>query len=96
LKDLTEFIELAQKENLKVLKGGRFYHLQGDTDKAQPLHWLLENYSDVFGFIEGASSSKPTLICLGDNHNDVAMLNVADIPVCVKGWNEAVLSILDK
>jgi len=24
------------------------------------------------------------LICLGDNHNDVDMLNIADFPVCVR------------
>jgi len=81
---LAEFIQLAHQQNLKVLKGGRFYHLQGDTDKAKPLHWLLENYSDVFASTKQNLNSKPALICLGDNHNDVAMLNVADIPVCVK------------
>jgi len=82
---LAEFIELAEQENLKVLKGGRFYHLQGDTDKAKPLKWLMQNYHKVFK-LEGEENIEltTTLVCLGDNHNDIAMLNIADIPVCVR------------
>jgi len=77
----SDFIALAAQNKLKVLKGGRFFHLQGRTDKAKPLIWLLENISQVFGL---ENESLPKLICLGDNHNDVAMLNAADMPVCVK------------
>lgn len=74
------FKTLAQEHGLDILKGGRFYHLQGQTDKAKPLRWLQENLEYLFNRI-------PTdleLICLGDNHNDVAMLNIADHPVWVK------------
>lgn len=82
---LAEFIALAKQKNLKVLKGGRFYHLQGSTDKAKPLDWLMQNVHKVFK-LEPEKNIKltTTLICLGDNHNDVAMLNIADIPVCVR------------
>ena len=82
---LSEFIELASQQNLKVLQGGRFYHLQGDTDKAKPLNWLMQNFHKVFKLDSKEDSELTTkLICLGDNHNDVAMLNIADIPVCVR------------
>lgn len=82
---LAEFIGLAKQQNLQVLKGGRFYHLQGDTDKAKPLNWLMQNYHKVFK-LEAEENAEPTtkLVCLGDNHNDIAMLNIADIPVCVR------------
>lgn len=82
---LTEFTELASQKNLKILKGGRFYHLQGNTDKAKPLNWLMQNFHKMFK-LEPQEKSKliTRLICLGDNHNDIAMLNIADIPVCVR------------
>lgn len=66
------FDQHAQNNNLSITQGGRFYHLLGKTSKAKPLQWLCDNLN------------KPTLICLGDNKNDIAMLNIADIPVCVK------------
>lgn len=102
----------AEEMQLKILKGGRFYHLQGNTTKATPLLWLKKTLSE--------NNQSPYLICLGDNHNDIAMLNVADYPVCVKsptsdyppiesnpntiltnglgpiGWNEAISAILNK
>lgn len=95
---LSEFIAIAKQHQLKVLKGGRFFHLQGDTDKAQPLHWLIKNYQQVFernddenghnndhnDNAQEHAQTPPTLICLGDNHNDIAMLNIADIPVCIR------------
>ncbi len=100
----------AETKKLKMLKGGRFYHLQGNTTKASPLLWLKETLSE--------NNRSPALICLGDNHNDIAMLDVADYPVCVKsptsdyppiaknpntilttgfgpvGWNEAITELL--
>ncbi len=63
----------ALSAGFKILQGGRFYHLLGDTNKAKPLHWLLEHYK-----------FPAKLICLGDNKNDIHMLNAADFPVCVK------------
>jgi len=77
---LLKFTGLAMQRGLKILRGGRFYHLQGDTDKAKPLAWLQQNYSVVFPELK----TQPTLIALGDNHNDIAMLNAADIAVCLR------------
>lgn len=81
---LEEFSELAERHGLQVLRGGRFYHLQGRTDKAQPLRWLRKNLAQLVHPQNEAKDITCTLICLGDNHNDVAMLNEADYPVCVK------------
>lgn len=77
---LVEFSQLASQNGFSILKGGRFYHLQGVTDKAKPLVWLIENYAELFPQLK----EKPQLIVLGDNANDIAMLNVADIAVCVR------------
>ena len=75
---------IAQQHDLSVLKGGRFYHLQGQTNKAKPLLWLQNNLNHLFE----NHTSKAKLICLGDNQNDVAMLNIADYPVWVKSLKE--------
>ena len=80
----NRFKALAQENDLDILKGGRFYHLQGQTDKAKPLRWLKENLECLFS----QTPTDPKLICLGDNHNDVAMLNIADHPVWVKSAKE--------
>lgn len=71
---LKNFEHDANAKNLKLLQGGRFYHLLGDTNKALPLLWLKEQ----------KAQESVRLVCLGDNKNDIHMLNAADIPVCVK------------
>ncbi|VUD40931.1 Glucosyl-3-phosphoglycerate/mannosyl-3-phosphoglycerate phosphatase [Thalassocella blandensis] len=71
----------AAKAGLQILQGGRFYHLQGNCDKGQPLLWLKRRFMAAF---ELDGSQAPKLICLGDNKNDIQMLNIADFPVCVK------------
>jgi len=81
--ELSQFTELAAQHNLVILKGGRFYHLQGQTDKAQPLTWIRKHSNIIFS----KPSESAQVIALGDNHNDVAMLNVADYPVCVRSYN---------
>lgn len=75
---LSEFVQQLESHGLYVTKGGRFYHVQGQTNKAKPLLWLQQYYADL------ENGYKPKLICLGDNQNDVKMLEVADYPVCVK------------
>jgi len=77
--NLALFAELIAEQGLKLLKGGRFYHLQGDTTKAKPIEWLKRNMVSLFGV-----SPSCQLLCLGDNHNDIDMLNVADVAVCIK------------
>lgn len=75
-----DFTKRATQNGLSVLKGGRFYHLQGQTDKAKPLVWLMQNHNEALSQL----CEKPRLVALGDNKNDIAMLNVADIAVCVR------------
>jgi len=74
------FKQQAQEAGFSVLKGGRFYHLQGKTDKAKPLRWIRQNLEQIFPQL----SPTAQLICLGDNHNDIAMLEYADRPVLIR------------
>nr|WP_179952563.1 HAD-IIB family hydrolase [Ningiella ruwaisensis] len=70
-----EFIKKAETLGAKPLRGGRFLHISGDTNKGKAMEWLSEEYKRQW------QASKVTTIALGDGNNDVAMLEAADIAV---------------
>jgi len=99
----NEFCQLLEERGLTTLRGGRFLHVQGQTDKGRPLAYLR--------------SSNAAIIALGDRPNDLAMLQVADIGVVIaspdgfvleaedvlrstetgpRGWAEVMSQILDQ
>lgn len=108
--DKEALSEAAAKRGLRVISGGRFYHLKGKNDKGEAMEKLISWYR---GFHEKILS-----IGLGDSPNDFPMLERADFPVLVRsrqefpglkekiprlritrdmgpeGWNSAVLEIL--
>jgi len=70
---IVELKRVAKKSGLKVLKGGRFYHLVGQNqDKGRAVLKVLQ--------IIGLEKSS---IALGDNYNDLDMLRVVDQPVLI-------------
>lgn len=77
--NLARFIQLAESKGYSILKGGRFYHLQGSINKGSALTFIREYQEYLF---PKATSLK--LIALGDNQNDVAMLDESDLAVCIK------------
>ncbi len=102
----------AGKENLEIVKGGRFYHIiSKGQDKANAMKHLTHLYEEYF-------DKKLKMIALGDSENDFTMLQAADVGVLIpytngefakiddiniikasypgpKGWNKALLEILD-
>ncbi|OQX74074.1 MAG: hypothetical protein B6D59_03715 [Campylobacteraceae bacterium 4484_4] len=69
---LTELEVLAETMGLKILKGGRFYHCVGiNQDKGEAVRRLKKRYP---GYLS---------IGLGDNYNDVAMLDVVEVPILI-------------
>ncbi len=109
--ELTPFREALEHHRLRLLKGGRFYHVMGNADKADGLSFLRNYYHEAW-------QQKPIMIALGDGENDLAMLEAADYPVVIpgknnclepenpntitaefhgpKGWNQSLLPLLKK
>lgn len=74
---------VAEKQ-LRLVRGGRFYSLQGRFDKGRAMQWLQQHYRQ---------KGPVTIIALGDSPNDSAMLNAADIAVIVKSQQSAALTV---
>jgi mannosyl-3-phosphoglycerate phosphatase family protein len=70
---------LAKRDGYSILKGGRFYHLQGDVDKSSPLSFF-KKYQELLW----PESQLLKIIALGDGDNDVAMLDSAEYGICIK------------
>ena len=75
-----EFCELIQKRGLQTLRGGRFLHILGATDKGKPLAYFEDDYA---------------IIALGDRPNDLAMLERAEIGVIIASPDGYVLEASD-
>lgn len=67
----AQFCREISQRGFRTLKGGRFLHLQGETDKGRALPSLRDFYQ------------AETIIALGDSPNDLAMIEQADIGVLV-------------
>ncbi|MEX2264047.1 MAG: HAD-IIB family hydrolase [Bryobacteraceae bacterium] len=103
---LTQSIEARGK---LWTRGGRFYHIMGNNDKAAAVKYLTGHYRRTYGGVR--------TIGAGDGWNDVSFLHVVDFPVLIcpasdrrlrssvpgarvprslgpAGWNEAVLELL--
>jgi mannosyl-3-phosphoglycerate phosphatase len=76
--NLQEFTEHLQKKGLKLLKGGRFYHLMGNTDKGKAVLHLLDLFKNKY------PHSQFQTIGIGDSPNDIEMLKEVNIPVLVQ------------
>lgn len=93
-----------ERRGLKLKRGGRFFHITGQHDKANAVRVLIEAY---------ASLDRVQTIGIGDGLNDVGFLNLVDRPVILDspfsaevlkrvpqgrifsagpaGWNKAIL-----
>jgi mannosyl-3-phosphoglycerate phosphatase len=82
---LVEFEQRLQQSGLQLIKGGRFYHAMGQYDKADAMHYLLQQYQKLY-------SEEVLSIALGDSPNDLNMLEAADYAVVIRGANSRQLS----
>ena len=107
------FMAALADEDIRMLRGGRFWHLMGPVDKADGLQSALDFYR------QKEPDTDWTVVALGDSANDLKMLEAADIAVVIphadgphispeaprvivapepasKGWNAAILTILNE
>lgn len=79
------FIQSVTRLGAQVLQGGRFLHLVDTGNKGDALLWLCDFYQRHL--------DRPVFsIAAGDSPNDLAMLEAADIAVCIRSPVSAPLS----
>lgn len=77
---LPEFIACLEERKLRVVQGGRFYHVMGQCDKGEAVASLTKRYQHYYGEV-------PYTIALGDSPNDLDMLKQVDYAVIVPHKN---------
>lgn len=64
-----------EKRGLNWTRGGRFYHILGNNNKAQAARQLLD--------LLKKAGHDVLVIALGDSFNDLELLQIADVPIIV-------------
>ena len=72
-----EFADQLRIEGIRMLRGGRFWHLMGASDKVDGSAYALAYYQKLEPHTEWQ------VIALGDSANDTAMLEAAEIAVVI-------------
>jgi len=83
---LSAFTEELKTRHLTAVRGGRFVHIMGATDKGAALRETARWFAALY-------DAQITTIALGDSPNDCEMLEAADIAVIVNNRNSPTLSI---
>lgn len=71
----SKFVEAVRAKGATPLQGGRFLHVSGECDKGTAMRWLVSEVQ------RQSPEYRCVSIALGDGHNDVAMLEAADIAI---------------
>lgn len=69
--------EAAARAQLRLTRGGRFFHLTGQSDKGLAARRLIKLYQNEW-------SEPIQTIGLGDSPNDTPLLQAVDIPIIVR------------
>jgi len=81
------FIDFVNSQGIYTLQGGRFIHLMGDTDKGKALNNIKKKYIKYYNQVNtthGCTTIDINTVALGDSHNDIAMLQAADIAIVIR------------
>jgi len=73
------FLQDIENEGLSFTKGGRYFHLHGNTDKGKAIAALKHLYIDEF--------SKVATIGIGDSQNDLPMGSIVDTLIVISKKN---------
>ncbi|AWB66899.1 haloacid dehalogenase [Saccharobesus litoralis] len=78
---LQRFKHEISDAGFTLLKGGRFYHVLGQVNKASGIQWLQKVYQAKNPYVVWNTFSA------GDSPNDFAMLSETDIAICIRDAN---------
>ena len=73
--DEKTVLSAMKREGLNCIRGAKYFHLLGDSDKGKAVTILKDLYSQVFGGI--------VTFGVGDGPNDLEMLKVVDTPFLI-------------
>jgi len=66
-----------QERHLNIVRGNRFFHLTGNSDKGAAVRLLQARYQEAFG-------SEWNSIGFGDSQNDLSMFKAVNVAIAVK------------
>lgn len=84
---LSLFIKAVNENELKVIKGGRFYHVIGLFDKGRPIEYVLKFFEKKY------ANNKILSLGLGDSPNDLPMLEIVDLAIVVKSGRSSEMKL---
>jgi len=76
-RNYSAFVNSVESQNLRIIRGGRFVHILGQTDKG----FAIEHCRN---YLESLNQTPLHIIALGDSPNDIDMLKIAHIAVVVR------------
>lgn len=86
--NLDESNIVLEKHDLKITKGGRFYHLSSkNTGKGNAVNKIIDYLKKTYNV------DNITSVGIGDSENDIPMLNVVDIPVLVRKPDNSIIDV---
>lgn len=73
---IDEFRKILESNALTLTRGGRFWHVAGQTDKGRAMDYICKLREEDAGV-------SVTTIAIGDSPIDQSMLNLADYPIAI-------------
>lgn len=77
---LNEIRCQAEARGFRCTRGGRFFHLMGNSDKGRACRLLMDSYRRQ----QGRADQPPITVGIGDSLNDLPMLAAVDRPILVQ------------
>jgi mannosyl-3-phosphoglycerate phosphatase len=72
---MSDLEAVAARRGLRLTRGGRFWHLHGETDKGRAVDLMTSLYEELWGAVR--------TIGAGDSAMDLPLLAAVDVPVIV-------------
>lgn len=82
---IDAFRSALEAQSLTLTRGGRFWHVAGQTDKGYALQQVVNQ-------LASSAHRKLTTIAIGDSPIDQHMLDVADYPIAIP-WPDGVVHV---